>query len=152
MTLHDANSATVLYKCRTCGQDLPSTAYYNRKRDHECKACACSRAKQRYHSCAKTRTGIKYRNRVSLIKSYGLTVVDFENMLIAQNSMCAGCNIPLDLFAPDKQGNSACIDHDHATGLVRGLLCRCCNLAIGYAQDSPTNLRSLALYSEKHNG
>ena len=147
-----ANSETVLYECRKCNAQVPDSEFYNRLKDRMCKECCRRIAKERYHTSAETRTSIKYRNRVKLVKSYGLTMDDFENMLVTQHGMCAGCNVHLDLFAPNKQGNAACIDHDHDTGKVRGLLCRCCNLALGYVKDCPTTLRGLALYLEKHNG
>lgn len=54
-------------------------------------------------------------------------------------------------------GCSACgsryrihIDHDHATGKVRGALCSPCNVALGYMQDSPERLELLAAYARKH--
>lgn len=41
-----------------------------------------------------------------------------------------------------------CIDHDHATGRVRGLLCNDCNLSLGYAKDSIETLKNLIKYLE----
>ena len=41
------------------------------------------------------------------------------------------------------------VDHDHATGRVRGWLCAQCNNALGLAQDSPKILRALARYLEQ---
>ena len=43
-----------------------------------------------------------------------------------------------------------CVDHDHKTGKVRGLLCRYCNLGIGNLQDSPKLLRSAISYLTEH--
>lgn len=40
------------------------------------------------------------------------------------------------------------IDHDHATGRFRGMLCSGCNLALGNVKDSPERLRALAAYIE----
>lgn len=40
------------------------------------------------------------------------------------------------------------IDHDHATGKARGLLCTKCNLLLGLALESPVTLRSAASYLE----
>lgn len=40
------------------------------------------------------------------------------------------------------------IDHDHQSGVVRGVLCHSCNLALGHAKDDPGRLRALATYVE----
>jgi hypothetical protein len=39
-----------------------------------------------------------------------------------------------------------CVDHDHATGRVRGLLCAACNAALGLLQDNPRVILSAADY------
>lgn len=43
-----------------------------------------------------------------------------------------------------------CIDHDHETGKVRGLLCRTCNSGIGLLQDSPELLRRAIKWIEEN--
>lgn len=53
---------------------------------------------------------------------------------------CAVCGVEDDLVG----------DHDHQTGLARGILCRPCNLAIGNMKDDPRRLRSAADYLEAH--
>ena len=45
--------------------------------------------------------------------------------------------------------NDLCIDHNHKTGEVRGLLCRTCNTGIGMLRNSPDLLRSAVAYLEK---
>lgn len=47
---------------------------------------------------------------------------------------------------------SLCVDHDHTTGKLRGIICGKCNSAIGLADESPSRLRSLAAYIESANG
>lgn len=40
------------------------------------------------------------------------------------------------------------IDHDHATGLMRGVLCMGCNSGLGMFKESPERLREAATYLE----
>lgn len=74
---------------------------------------------------------------------YGLTIQNFEAMLLAQNTQCAICKTS----NPGKRG--WVIDHDHNTGYVRGILCIHCNSAIGFLKDSPEFCRNMADYLEQ---
>lgn len=74
-------------------------------------------------------------------KKYGLTSEQFQNMFAEQCGRCAICLTPL--ARPH-------VDHNHATGRVRGLLCAKCNCGIGQLQDSPDLLLAAALYLERH--
>lgn len=78
-----------------------------------------------------------------LKRLYNLTLDDVMGMLERQGGCCAICGI---LFSPRKPHK---IDHCHATGAVRGLLCNTCNTALGKFQDSPPLLRKAAMYLEK---
>lgn len=60
----------------------------------------------------------------------------FDTLLALQNNKCAIC----------KTDNPHCLDHDHATGRARGVLCRVCNLGIGHLRDSAAILRAGADY------
>lgn len=76
----------------------------------------------------------------------------YLEMLIAQAHCCPGCGVQL---TPCKHGavvgaEVAYVDHDHATGCVRRLLCRGCNTALGGAKDSPATLRKLAELQEQY--
>src|SRR5574341_1516779 len=63
---------------------------------------------------------------------------DYERLLIEQQGRCALCETrPL-----------SHVDHDHATGTVRGLLCRPCNLGLGLFDDSPVVLARAIQYLE----
>lgn len=84
---------------------------------------------------------IKRNNRIK--RDYGLTQEEFLKLLEEQPN-CPGCGLA---FSEEFR---ACIDHDHETKKVRGLLCTWCNSAIGHAKDQPARLRALADYLEKH--
>src|SRR5690349_19534019 len=65
-----------------------------------------------------------------LRRKFGITIDDYERMLEEQGYGCAICG------APEPDGASLHVDHDHESGEVRGLLCFTCNNALGDVQDS----------------
>ena len=58
---------------------------------------------------------------------YGLSLVEYEKLFLQQRGVCAIC----------RQRMARAVDHDHATGRVRGLLCFACNKGIGLLGDDP---------------
>ncbi len=62
-------------------------------------------------------------------KAYGISKAEWDALYEAQNSVCAICSKP-----PGKRSLS--VDHCHATGKIRGLLCNSCNGALGHLGDS----------------
>lgn len=57
---------------------------------------------------------------------YGISTAEYERMKEAQGGVCKMCGSP--------PGPTKClaVDHDHATGRVRGLLCIRCNSQLGW--------------------
>lgn len=82
-------------------------------------------------------------SRVSRIRSYGITVEEYEAMLEAQHGGCYICG------AEPKARRALDIDHDHASGKVRGLLCSSHNRAIGLLGDDPELLLAAHAYLVK---
>lgn len=68
---------------------------------------------------------------------YGITVKDYDTMLQTQNNRCAICY---------KSSNTLCVDHNHVTGKVRGLLCKKCNIGIGCLNDDAEILANAIKY------
>jgi hypothetical protein len=71
---------------------------------------------------------------------YGITPAQYAAMLHGQAGVCAICE------AAPPEGRTLCIDHDHDTGAVRGLICRKCNAGLGHARDSVAILNKMAAY------
>lgn len=70
--------------------------------------------------------------RKHLLKyAHGLTLEQYDELLHAQNSVCAICQTTCNT----KKVLS--VDHDHNTGAIRGLLCNACNQALGLLKDNP---------------
>ena len=77
---------------------------------------------------------------------YGVTPEQFEQMLEQQGGTCAIC--ATDQW--DSKGRGPSVDHDHATGKVRGLLCASCNNGLGRFRDDTALLRAAVKYLEAH--
>jgi hypothetical protein len=74
-------------------------------------------------------------------RRYGLTKADFEQMLNDQRGLCAIGGEPLPAV-PD-------VEHDHATGAVRSLVCGRHNRMIGFARDDPRELELGIVYLKR---
>jgi 5-methylcytosine-specific restriction endonuclease McrA len=81
---------------------------------------------------------------------YGLTLEQYEAMLIAQHGVCAVCRQPETAL---RRGTvkSLDVDHNHTTNQIRGLLCSACNNSLGMLREDPLRIRALAEYIERHN-
>lgn len=85
----------------------------------------------------------------ALWKKYGLTDKDIEAMFAAQDGKCPICSDPLGILNEDTGKHiRVCVDHDHVTNKVRGLLCDPCNKGLGTFNDDPVRLRKGAEYIE----
>jgi hypothetical protein len=70
--------------------------------------------------------GIKASERRVRLRRFGLDEQAYDRMLREQGGVCAICAEP-----PGGRWNRLAVDHDHATGRVRGLLCTTCNTMLG---------------------
>lgn len=81
--------------------------------------------------------------------TYGITEAQYELMLKSQNGVCAICGRSETSKHQNGKIKRLSVDHNHKTYKIRGLLCQCCNAAIGMAKDDPKVLRKAAEYLEK---
>ncbi len=103
-----------------------------------------------YQQEYRSRPGVKVRKKQTdsnghLKRTFGIGLDEFEQMFEAQGRVCAICG------SPDSKHKNAkfCVDHDHETGLIRGLLCKTCNWMLGHSGDNPDVLRKGADYLER---
>lgn len=78
-------------------------------------------------------------------RRFGVTEEELDALLARQKNRCAICKSA----KPYGSGDWA-IDHDHATGQVRGLLCSKCNLALGLLGDDPKVIAAALRYVSRH--
>lgn len=147
--------------CSKCDQDKPISDFHFRKisdnsRFGYCKPCRLAKDagyrrsnpvlihRINRKSAKKCVTPERVRNR-NLKNRFGLSIDDYNRMLQQQNNCCAICQTT----TPRGRFNSFCIDHDHKTGRVRGLLCFKCNLGLGNFNDQTELLLKAKDYLEK---
>jgi hypothetical protein len=83
----------------------------------------------------------EYQRKADLRRKYGLAVEEYDAMVAAQDGRCAICG-----EIPSGSRSVLDVDHDHATGTVRGLLCHGCNKATGFLHDNPELLQKAINY------
>lgn len=93
-----------------------------------------------YHCRVCHRNGVR-KSKLKL--RYGITITEYQALLVAQQGCCAICG-------QDNFDYPLAVDHNHDTGVVRALLCKNCNLAIGLFKESPELIRNAANYIESH--
>ena len=133
--------------CMVCDRRRSSMRYHslseegkranNQKSYQSDKAGRCAQTKAWAESNPDKREEIMERSR---LKKYGLTIDQYKSILVRQDGKCAICG--------DTLGCRVHIDHDHVTGLVRGILCQSCNVGLGHFRDNSMILREAASYLE----
>lgn len=131
--------------CSKCGTEKERTEYYPHSKTKDklradCKKCTYKAVRIRVEQNPE-----KYKppKRNSwLMRKYGLSNEDYEKMLYLHASSCGICG------SKDPKGKRKyfCIDHNHETGKIRGLLCQHCNTALGCFQDKQDVLQKAINY------
>ena len=112
---------------------------YNRAYYQKNKVKILSQDKEDYkHNHKNVRT--KY-----YLRQYGITVEEYEHMYEMQKGVCKICS------KPEPIKTRLCVDHNHTTGKVRGLLCTHCNTALGHMFDNVSLLQNAIGYLHDNN-
>lgn len=85
---------------------------------------------------------VEEKREYELKRRYTLSQEDYDGLFVSQGGVCAICDSP-------PNSKALHVDHNHATGKVRGLLCDKCNRGLGYFNDNPNFLRIATRYLEK---
>ena len=88
----------------------------------------------------------KDRDRKRNLKKYNLTEDQYNKMLSDQNYSCKICDTH-----EIKLTRKLAVDHCHATGKIRGLLCNACNTSLGKLKEDTKIMQKLIEYVKEHN-
>lgn len=139
-------------KCTRCQESRPLTEFHKNSQSRDgisniCKTCRSLRYKE-----------VDYPKRRSLVNTsdyrsvksakyrrlYGISIEDAEHLLHEQGNCCAICRLNVEAST-----HPFCVDHDHESGAIRGVLCRDCNLALGMFKDDPIKISNALNYLSK---
>lgn len=86
-----------------------------------------------------------------LRRTYGISLGDYIELRERQGGVCAICRqVPTKVVGPPRTRQAhhpeLVVDHDHATGRVRGLLCNNCNISLAHARDDAAILSAMIEY------
>lgn len=121
-------------RCKQCILKMKSTNYHsNLKVNRE-------KARVKANEFRKNNKG--YQRKYDLKRTYGLSLEDYNTMLLSQDNSCKICK------TKDAGGKHKIfyVDHCHVTGKIRGLLCTGCNLALGGFRDRIESVERAILY------
>lgn len=74
------------------------------------------------------------KRRYHVKSRFGLSWADYQALLAVRGDVCWICGSD----DPKRGRTTMCVDHCHATGRIRGLLCYDCNDGLGRFADDPT--------------
>ena len=145
---HACMSDGVRSDCKVCGVKAV-VAFYKK---HPEKRNAINKTYRTKHKAKVNAHSAKHRKKNPvyhkeylrnwhLKTTYGITAEDYNNMFIEQGGRCAICGVH-----QSKLKKILHVDHCHETGVVRGLLCDGCNIAIGRMKDNVDILRNAIEY------
>ena len=112
------------------------------RKQKRCPRCGEVKPPWEFASCPSKKSGLSSRCKSCRLKSekrskrqmlkdrlktlYQMTTLEYDKLLIKQDRKCAICGIVM---------NKPCVDHNHSTGKIRGLLCVWCNTRLSALED-----------------
>ena len=143
-------------RCSTCKEVKELTEFHKDKGNPDglkyiCKACIAIKRKAYYsthvtESAAYKKEHYETSGRNSqYIRKYNITLQQYDDMLAKQDGHCAICDA-----VHNADGTRLCVDHDHKTGKIRGILCTACNTLLGYVNDDISILAKAIDYLNGH--
>jgi len=150
--------------CSKCGKKYPATAeHFHRSKKEKsgfscwCKKCAAAYRKVYDKTDKAKKTRQKYRQSLKgketvqkgkLRFRHGPGAVELWNtFFVEQNGICPGCG-----KHQSELNTKLALDHDHKSGIYRGLLCKVCNLKAGSSEEDLQILKNLVKYLENFYG
>lgn len=137
--------------CTKCGETKLLSEFYKDTRRKSGASSWCRECWKAYEAARREKLGARGRKNRKLKYLYGMTINEYSALLKAQDGRCAVCSRK-EWVINNKSSKiqKLSVDHDHATGKIRGLLCTACNKALGLLNDDPEVVMKSYEYLLKH--
>ena len=134
---------TVEKTCTICGEvkSIDNFSIINKEKNYRQGECRQCKNKHQTDKRQGTMQETKRTKKKRLKSKYNLSIEQYSEMIILQDSKCKICNNHI-----DDNKSKVCVDHNHTTGKVRGLLCNHCNSMLGFAKDNIETLKEAIVY------
>jgi Recombination endonuclease VII len=130
--------------CPECGKTKPASEFYVRRSGKlagqlasYCKSCWGKRQRRWRANNAVETKDMQLRNRFRTRYGIILPRGTWQRVMRESQGRCAICR---------EEGVELCLDHDHKTGQLRGMICHPCNRMLGHAADNEIILARAARY------
>lgn len=131
--------------CRGCTTTLPIDLFSIRSERKNGRRARCRQCESRTHKQYSEKN--PGRSRIRNLKSkYNMTEEQYFAILATQDGKCGLCE---NTESGRKDSPWLHVDHNHITGVIRGLLCHNCNTAVGMIEKNGINLKSIEKWIEK---
>lgn len=124
----------VLTNCRRCNTEFPAINANSKYCSHKCKTANWTEVR---------RIKRRLQPRIELLPKTEQWIARRELLLEQQDNKCGLCFIEL-------EKRTIVLDHDHKTGKIRAVLCRRCNIGLGYFQDDLVKLEAALQYVKRY--
>jgi deoxycytidylate deaminase len=133
--------------CNRCKSDLSIKSFYLRSNGKLRSWCIdCEKAYTQTHRAQINENQSKRRkNKNDNLYKYGISNEQYNTILADQNDVCAICKKP-----ESEKRKYLSVDHDHKSGIIRGLLCAKCNRGLGLFKDSRESVIRAISYLASH--
>lgn len=121
-----------MHKCSKCNLEKDLNEFHKRSNRPCGVRSICKSCYKLYPKKLKQRDN--YMREYDLKKAYNIDINRYNEMLLEQNGECAICHKHHTTLTGRKK--FLCVDHNHDTNEIRGLLCDKCNRGIGLMNDS----------------
>lgn len=139
-----SNNDGLTHRCKTCRN--PQSKAWRDRNPEKVKETNIKYKEYRENYYSKEERKRKYKD-ANLKYSFGITLEQYEKMLLEQNGVCKICKNPETSGNNQKTGVSRlAVDHCHETGKIRSLLCGKCNRSLGLLEENISVLERMIGY------